>query len=330
MHSGLSIALGVLVLVVIVGLDFAAILSVWRRWGGRHKTLTARLNAIALQRQGQGAGSGARPGGELARVAAHEGWIVRLARRTPMLERLQTLLMRAGSAQPAEHVLNLLVLAALGTGLLFGLISKSVLLALVMAALGVVFPLLWFSLRASRRLALFTEQLPEALDFMSRALRAGHSLSVAIGMVADELPDPIRGEFATVFDEVNFGISFTDALSKMPDRIDSSDLNFFVVAVLIQRETGGNLSDLLHSLAQTIRERLKLKGRVRVLSSEGRYSGILLGILPFLMAGALSVINPKYMSLLWDTETGNRLVTGAGFAMVIGFVWMWKLTRIKV
>jgi tight adherence protein B len=253
-----------------------------------------------------------------------------LADNIPGLDGLQLLLMRAGSDQTAAHVFNVTLGLALALGLTIWLATNYIILGVLVFGLTIALPLLRLIVMASRRKALFTEQLPDALDFMSRALRAGHSLSIAIGMVSDELPDPIGGEFKTVFDEVNFGISFQEALSKMPQRIDSSDLNFFVVAVLIQRETGGNLSDLLHSLAGTVRERLKLKGRVRVLAAEGKYSGIILGTLPFFMAGALTALNPTYMAILWDTKAGNQLVYGALCAMAFGFAWMWKIAQIKV
>lgn len=324
MDRGTEVALICLVLVIIAGLDVAAIWTVRKRWGNRRKVLAQRLNAIAMQRRGVEILP------ELGKKQARTGWLLGLARKTPVLDFLESLLTRAGSDQAAEHVFSIIVASALGLGLLSALAAGSSLLGLLVALAVVAVTIMRLAVRAKKREQNFTEQLPDALDFMSRALRAGHSLSVAIGMVADELPEPISGEFRTVFEEVNFGISFQEALSKMPQRIESNDLNFFVVAVLIQRETGGNLSDLLHSLANTVRERLKLKGRVRVLSAEGKYSGILLGILPFLMTGALSAINPKYMSVLWNTPTGNNLVIGSAIALVVGFAWMWKLTKIKV
>ncbi len=324
MDSGTKIALVILVLVIIAGLDVAAIWTVRKRWGNRRKVLAQRLHSIAMHRRG------VEELPTLAKKTARTGWLIDLVRRTPALDFLQSLLMRSGSDQAAEHVFSVVVAFALGLGLITALVSGSWLLGMLFVLLVIAGTVMRLSYRAAKRERAFTEQLPDALDFMSRALRAGHSLSVAIGMVADELPEPISGEFRTVFEEVNFGISFQDSLSKMPQRIESSDLNFFVVAVLIQRETGGNLSDLLHSLANTVRERIKLHGRVRVLSAEGKYSGVLLGILPFLMAGALSLINPKYMQVLWTTPIGHTLVTTSLIALTIGFVWMWQLTKIKV
>jgi len=324
MGTGTKIGILLLVLIVIGALDYVVIRAVSRHWGRRNSGLSKRLNAIAMKRSTPTDNllkSSAVPTNRLSQ------W---LADHVPGLDGLQLLLMRAGSEQLASHVLNLTLGTALAFGMATWLATNSAFLGVLALGLTATLPLLRLIIKASRRKTLFTDQLPDALDFMSRALRAGHSLSIAIGMVSDELPDPIGGEFKTVFDEVNFGISFQEALSKLPQRIDSSDLNFFVVAVLIQRETGGNLSDLLHSLAGTVRERLKLKGRVRVLASEGKYSGIILGTLPFFMAGALTALNPTYMAILWDTPAGNQLVYGALVAMAFGFAWMWKIAQIKV
>jgi tight adherence protein B len=324
MDTATKIGLAALLLATIGALDFLVIRAVSRRWGGHSQGLNRRLQAIAARRS--------TPNDHLFKEEHNPtgGLATWLAARMPGLEGVQKLLIRAGSVQTASHVLNLTLGAATVLGLVSYFASHSFLLATAAAMLSIGVPLLRLKGLAAKRRRMFTDQLPDALDFMSRALRAGHSLSIAIGMVADELPDPIGHEFRLVFDEVNFGISFQDALIKMPQRIDSSDLGFFVVAVLIQRETGGNLSDLLHGLAGTVRERLKLQGRVRVLSSEGKYSGVMLGALPFLMAAALSAINPKYMDVLWHTPKGNHLVYGGLFAMAIGFAWMWKITQIRV
>lgn len=153
---------------------------------------------------------------------------------------------------------------------------------------------------------------------------------MAFQMVAEELPEPISGEFRQVFDEINFGTSFQEAFGGLAYRIESQDLGFFVVGVLIQRETGGNLSELLHNLSTTIRERFKLQGKVRTLAAEGKYSGILLGSLPAIMGFVLSLINPAYMSELWDTHTGQKWLTIGVCLMIAGFAWMWKIAQIRV
>jgi tight adherence protein B len=196
------------------------------------------------------------------------------------------------------------------------------------AALSLPFPVL---LRArSKRLQKIEAQLPDALDLMGRALRAGHAFPTALKMVGDEMKDPIGGEFALVFDEVNFGVSMGDALMGMANRVDSTDLRYFVVAVLIQRETGGNLSELLDNISKIIRERLKLLGQIRVLSAEGKMSAWVLGLLPFGAAGMIQLTNPKFLALLFTDPAGQKMVGFALFMMAVGFFVMRRIIRIRV
>lgn len=248
----------------------------------------------------------------------------------PGIQSLDLILIRAGSRRDAEQVL--LVCAVLGlVGFLFGVaLVGEWLVGLVAAGLLGALPVLVLSQRAQTRTEKFELQLPEGLDFLARALRAGHSLTAAIGMVGDELSAPIGPEFKTTFDQISFGVPFGDALNNLALRVGGKDLNFFVIAIVIQRETGGNLTELLGNLARTIRERMKLKGKVRVLSAEGRFSGVMLGSVPFVLGGILSVLNPDYMAELWTTDTGLKMV-GVGITMlIVGFAWMWKLIQIKV
>jgi tight adherence protein B len=182
----------------------------------------------------------------------------------------------------------------------------------------------------ARRLKKIEEQLPEAADMISRSLRAGHSFSTALGIVGDEMPEPIGGEFRAVFDEINFGVPLNDALGGMATRIPISDLRYFVIAVLIQRESGGNLAEILGNISQIIRSRLALLGKVRVLSSEGRLSAWILGILPFAMALVISIVNPGFLRVLWTDPTGIKMVGAALVMMAFGLIWMRKTIRIHV
>jgi tight adherence protein B len=196
------------------------------------------------------------------------------------------------------------------------------------AALSLPFQVL---LRArNKRLQKIEAQLPDALDLMGRALRAGHAFPTALKMVGDEMKDPIGGEFALVFDEVNFGVSMGDALMGMANRVDSTDLRYFVVAVLIQRETGGNLSELLDNISKIIRERIKLHGQIRVLSAEGKMSAWVLGLLPFGAAGMIQLTNPKFLALLFTDPAGQKMVGFALFMMAVGFFVMRRIIRIRV
>ncbi|MEM5389007.1 type II secretion system F family protein [Paraburkholderia phymatum] len=182
----------------------------------------------------------------------------------------------------------------------------------------------------SKRMKAIEEQLPEAADMIGRSLRAGHSFSTALGMVGDEMPEPIGSEFRTTFDQINFGVSLNDALGGLANRIPINDLRYFVIAILIQRESGGNLAEILGNISQIIRARLALLGKVRVLSAEGRLSAWVLGLLPFVVAFLISLMNPGFLRVLWTDPIGNKLVGGALVMMMFGVVWMRKIIRIHV
>lgn len=187
------------------------------------------------------------------------------------------------------------------------------------------------ALRArNKRLNKLENQLPDALDLMGRALRAGHAFPTALKMVGDEMKAPIAVEFATVFDEVNFGVSMPDALMNMANRVPSTDLRYFVVAVLIQRDTGGNLAELLGSISTIIRDRIKLLGQVRVLAAEGKMSAWVLGLLPFGAAALIQLTNPEFLSLLFTDSAGKKLLGFALGMMAIGVVAMRKIVKIRV
>jgi tight adherence protein B len=181
-----------------------------------------------------------------------------------------------------------------------------------------------------KRLKAIEEQLPEAADMIGRSLRAGHSFSTALGMVGDEMPEPIGSEFRTTFDQINFGVSLNDALGGLASRIPISDLRYFVIAILIQRESGGNLAEILGNISQIIRSRLALLGKVKVLSSEGRLSAWVLGCLPFVVAFLISILNPDFLRVLYTDPTGIKLICGAFVMMVLGVMWMRKIIRIHI
>jgi tight adherence protein B len=191
-------------------------------------------------------------------------------------------------------------------------------------------PLLLLYYKEGKRASKFEEQLPDALDFISRALKAGHGISAAISMVGEELAEPAGAEFKITSDQINLGLSFSDALSNLADRIRSNDLNFLVISLVIQRDTGGNLSELLELISKTIRDRLKLKGKVRILASEGKISGWILTLMPFFLGLILYLIKPDYISHLWNTEAGIHMLSVASLMIPLGVFWMWKIVRIKV
>jgi len=176
----------------------------------------------------------------------------------------------------------------------------------------------------------FEEQFPEALDLLSRAIRAGHALQTALGMVADELKEPVGPEFKKTFDQQNFGLPLREALNELAERMPLLDVRFFVTAVLIQRDTGGNLAEILDNLAHVVRERFKIRRQIRVHTAHGRFTGYVLLALPAALAMALQVINPEHMSLLFRERMGQMMLMGAIVMQTIGFLWIRQVIKIEV
>jgi tight adherence protein B len=243
---------------------------------------------------------------------------------------LDRLLQQAGASQTLAVLLatsTLLALVGMVVAAALGWWWQWVLLAGVLFALAPVLRLRW--LRA-RRLEKIGAQLPDTLDLISRALRAGHAFSSALSMVGSQAQEPIASEFKTTFDEINFGISTKQALLNLANRVPLTDLRYFVIAVSIQLETGGNLAGLLGILATMIRERFKLLNKIRVLAAEGKLSAYILVALPFVVAGAIQVLNPKYMGLLFSDPAGFNIVVTALVMMALGVLLLWRLTKIRV
>lgn len=182
----------------------------------------------------------------------------------------------------------------------------------------------------SRRLRKLGQQLPDALDLITRAMRAGHSLPLGIQLLADEMQDPIAGEFRLVHEQVSFGVSLQQALTGLCERVPLTDFRFFMVSVLIQRQSGGNLTEVLGNLSGLIRNRLKLMARIKVLSSEGRMSAWTLGLMPFIIAGVMNLVNPDFMSPFWTDPLGLSMLRVLLTLMLIGIYFLRRIVRIRV
>jgi len=221
-------------------------------------------------------------------------------------------------------------LLALGALLLALSMRQTLLLALLVACILGALPAGYLYWLKSRRMAKFERQLPEALELVSRAIRAGHAFSVGLKLVGDEAADPIGIEFRRVFDEVSMGVALPQALQNMTDRLNCVDLRFFVTSVLVQRETGGNLAEIIDSLAAMIRKRFELHLKVRALSAEGRFSGIILFCLPLVVGSALYMMNPEYMSILFTDPIGQKMLMVGSFLLVTGAIIMKRMVAIKV
>jgi tight adherence protein B len=197
-------------------------------------------------------------------------------------------------------------------------------------AAGFGLPFLVLRIKRNRRMHAFEEQFPEALDLIARALKAGHAFATGLKMVADEMEDPVGPEFRKTFDEQNFGLPLKDSLENLTHRIPVLDVRFFSTAVLIQRETGGNLSEILENLAHVVRERFKILRQVRVYTAHGRLTGYVLLALPAFLSIALMFINPEHMNLLFRERMGQQMLMAAIVMQTCGFLWIKRIVKIEV
>ncbi len=191
-------------------------------------------------------------------------------------------------------------------------------------------PFIWLWMKRRSRLKKFGKQLPEALDLIARALRAGHSLGSGFQLVAKEMADPIGKEFARCYEEQNFGIPLEEALEDMCDRVPNLDLRFFATAVILQRQTGGDLAEILDKIGHLIRERFKIWGQIQALTGEGRLSGIVLLALPPILFVVMYRLNQDYVMMLFEDPLGQQMLAGAAVMQVIGALVIRKIINIKV
>jgi len=191
-------------------------------------------------------------------------------------------------------------------------------------------PTLWLKMRRSSRFKKFGKQLPDAMELIARALRSGHSLSSGLHVVVEEMPDPVSHEFHLVFEQQNLGVPIETALKSMLKRMPNLDLKFFVTAVAIQRQTGGDLAEILDKIGYVIRERFKILGTVQALTGEGRLSGIVLMAMPVAIFIAVYYLNPDYVMLLFTTDIGKKMIAGGIIMQVLGAVAIKKIIDIKV
>jgi tight adherence protein B len=225
-------------------------------------------------------------------------------------------------------------LIALGLAVVIGLVAGALVHSkwgwLAGGALGFALPFIFLRVKRTKRMRAFEEQFPEGLDLISRALKAGHAFATGLKMVADEMPEPVGPEFRKTFDEQNFGLPMKDALDNLTHRMPLLDVRFFATAVLIQRETGGNLSEILENLAHVVRERFKILRQVRVYTAHGRFTGYVLLALPAVLVIALSYINPEHMKLLFHHPMGRMMLVAALVMQAIGYLWIKQVIKIEV
>ena len=191
-------------------------------------------------------------------------------------------------------------------------------------------PLYYLRMKKKNRMRKFLVQLPEGLELIARGLRAGHAFTTGMKLAADNFEDPLGTEFHETLDEINFGLSVPDALKNLADRVDCPDLSFFVVSVVIQRETGGNLAEIIESIARIIRERFKFEDKLRVLSGEARFSAKILVALPLFVLVWLRFLNPGYGNVMYEDSLGKMMLGGAAALMIFGIFVMMRMVKIEV
>jgi tight adherence protein B len=269
---------------------------------------------------------------ELLRPAEVEDNLSRLLSRFHFMERLDLILEQAGKSYSASRLLTISAIlfvigfaigfklaffTALGTAALFGAAAASV-------------PFVAVLRKRKKTFAAFEEQLPEALDFLSRSMRAGHGFSVALELLSADSPDPLASAFRRVSNDLQLGSSLDVALKKMSALAPLIDVRFFVSSVLLQQETGGNLGEILTKLAYIIRERFRVKGQVKAASAHGRITALVLTLMPLGVAGFMMVLSPGYLKGMVATDIGRYMVYGAAIGQVIGYLVIQKIVDIKV
>jgi len=321
----LYLVFGVLIFLTVVLLVEGAYLAWNASRGPEAKRIARRLRLMSA-----GTGSADDVSILKTRMLSQTPAVERFLLQVPRVKHVDRLLEQSGLNWSVAEFLGLTLLACFGgaiVALWFGLAPLFVLIVAV--AVGAL-PIAYVVNAKGKRIVRIEQMLPEAMDTIARALRAGHAFPTAVKMVGDEMSDPIGGEFRTVFDEVNYGVSMHTALLNLAARVPVTDLRYFVIAVLIQRETGGNLAELLDNISAIIRQRLKLFGQIRVLSTEGRLSAWILTLLPICVALAMNFVNPGFIKVLWTDPLGLKLVAGAVLLAIFGIFWMWRIVKIRV
>ncbi|MCC6070683.1 type II secretion system F family protein [Massilia sp. GCM10020059] len=294
--------------------------------GGEAQRISRRLRLMSGGAEG---GNGEVSILKQRRYSKNDG-IDRLLHKMRIANAIDRLILQAGVRWSVSQFI-VASAAMMLSGLVIGQVwAVPVLAKLIIIALLTAIPYGMLRRARRQRLIKIEQQLPEAADFIARALRSGHSFTNVLQMVGSELPEPLCGEFRAAHEEINYGVPLNEALHNLADRIPLTDLRYLVIAVLIQRESGGNLAEILHNISHIIRERLKLVAQVRVLSAEGRMSAWILGLLPFVVIVLMSATSPKYISLLWTDPTGVKLLWYGAGMILIGVLWLRRVIHIRI
>jgi tight adherence protein B len=290
-----------------------------------------RTNSLATLQDGGGSGQASLVPEAVLRLRADlgSGRLAAFVDRTPWLWDLRHLLVQSRVNWTLEGFATRVVASAMVTGLLALMVFESLWIAAIGFVLAGIAPYFFVRWKKRRRIRKLEMQLPDAIDLIARAVRAGHPLSAGLGMAAEEAPEPLASEFRITFEEQRFGLPFEEALLGLGDRIEIMDVRIFLTAILVQREVGGNLSEILETIAETMRARFNLRRQVRVYTAQGRLSGYTLAALPIFVGLVISVINPGYMHTLFHEDVGRLLLLAALTMQLMGFLWIRKIVDIR-
>ena len=296
------------------------------RGGAPDRALDRRLHGLGVTRERS------LPRVEIERDVRYSAlpWLDRLLRTLHFGEHLGLLIYQSGLNLRVGVLVLLSAVFAIGGYLLGVLMFHRVMPGLAFLALIGPLPILFVVHRKNRRMRAFAEAFPDALDLLVSALRAGLSFSAAMQMVAEESPEPIRGEFAVTVEEQALGIDFREALIHLLKRVDSIDLRFFVTAVVLQRDTGGNLAEILENAARLIRDRFRVLGDVKTFTAQGKFTGTILMLLPVIMIGYMVLVSPEYFKPMIESQGGRTVLIVAGILQVLGMIAIGKIVNIRV
>jgi tight adherence protein B len=313
-------------LAVALGTVSLVFLWEWFQENQRKRSMVDQLRSLANEPLAASA-----QGTSVFRAAVMQSpWLRPIVSRVPQLQDAQFLLQQAGVSWSLQTLFILSIGFAVALGTVTLITTRSVPVAALATALGAMLPSSYVRRKRTKRFNAFEEFLPEAIDLVGRALRAGHPLSAGFKMAADDGPEPVAGEFRRVFEEQRFGLPLQDSLLSMADRINLVDVRILVTAILIQREVGGNLAEILDNLAAVVRARFTIRRQIRVYTAQGRMTGYLLSVLPLIIFSILYMLNPEYMSILFTDPIGKILVMVAITMQLLGFLWIRKIIKIEI
>ncbi len=322
-------------ILISIGVFVSIILLIEGAFYGYHTYLSPKNKQVKRRLRGQSASASMKSPEQQVSIVRQRAtgdmkWLNVLLSKITKLSSVELTLVQANSQMPMSVFVLISVVSATFAALAAAIYQLGILVMIGAALVGSVVPYGYMRWKRKSRFLLFQKQLPDALDLMARALRAGHAFSVGMKMVGDEFPDPVGPEIGRAVEEISYGIDIPEALKSLSTRIECVDLKFFVTALIVQRETGGNLAEIIEAISRLIRLRFELLGRVQALSAEGKWSAIVLMAMPILLLVGLSWINPEYMDPLYTDSTGQIMLGTATVWMVIGGIVVKNMINIKI